>query len=138
MTIALRVRRALGCGLLAACASPVMAAAQDGAIGGRVRDSTSGAWLSDVSITVEEARRGTVTDSSGNFRIRQVRSGNYTVQTRRIGYQPTTIRNVVVRSGETTNLVIVMVSSTIELEELAVEAGPTDPLDSLSTRTQQR
>jgi len=138
VTIALWVRRALGCGLLAACASPVMAAAQDGAIGGRVRDSTSGAWLSDVSITVEEARRGTVTDSSGNFRIRQVRSGNYTVQTRRIGYQPTTIRNVVVRSGETTNLVIVMVSSTIELEELAVEAGPTDPLDALSTRTEQR
>jgi outer membrane receptor protein involved in Fe transport len=124
--------------LVMAGARPAIATAQDGAIGGRLRDSTSGAWLSDVTVTVEEARRGTVTDSSGNFRIRQVRSGNYTVQARRIGYRPTTIRNVVVRSGETTNLVIVMVSSTIELEELAVEAGPTDPLDALSTRTEQR
>src|SRR6185369_5886307 len=118
--------RALGCGLVVLCVWPSIARGQDGAIDGRVRDSTSGVYLSDVSLTVEEARRGTVTDSSGNFRIRQVRSGNYTVQARRIGYQPTTIRNVVVRSGETTRLIIVMMSSTIELEELAVEAGPTD------------
>lgn len=118
--------------------APRVAAAQDGAVGGRVRDSTSGAWLADVTVTVEEARRGAVTDSSGAFRIRQVRSGTYTVHARKIGYRPSTFRNVVVRSGENTNLVIVMVSSAIELEELAVEAGPTDPLDALSTRTEQR
>ena len=73
MRAALAVARALGCGLAVACVSPHVAAAQDGAIDGRVRDSTSGVYLSDVSLTVEEARRGTVTDSSGNFRIRQVR-----------------------------------------------------------------
>ena len=130
--------RALGCAAAAALCSSTPAMAQDGALGGRVRDSTSGHYLAYVSITVEEARRGTVTDSSGSFRIRQVRSGTYTVQARRIGYRPTTIRNAVIRSGETTTLVIVMVSSTVELEELAVEAGPTDPLDALSTSTEQR
>ena len=69
--------------------TPSLTAAQDGALGGRVRDSTTGRHLADVSITVEEARRGTVTDSSGAFRMRQVRSGTYTVLARRIGYQPT-------------------------------------------------
>ena len=130
--------RALGCAAAAALCTSTPAMAQDGALGGRVRDSTSGHYLADVSITVEEARRGTVTDSSGSFRIRQVRSGTYTVQTRRIGYRPTTIRNVVIRSGETTTLSIVMLSSAVELEELAVEAGPTDPLDALATTTEQR
>jgi len=115
-----------------------MSAAQDGALAGRVRDSTGGQYLPDVTITVEETGRGTVSDSSGAFRIRQVRSGTYTVQARRIGYQPTAIRNVIVRSGETTTLSIVIVSSAVELDELAVEAGPTDPLDALSTRTEQR
>lgn len=129
---------ALGSSLALMLAVPAIATAQDGAIGGRVRDSTSGAYLADVSITVEEARRGTVTDASGTFRIRQVRSGTYTVLARRIGYQPTAVRNVVVRSGETTTLTIVIVSSSVELDELAVEAGPTDPLDALSTRTEQR
>ena len=138
MRAAIRVAAAQALGLALASVAPAIAAAQDGALGGRVRDSTSGVYLADVTITVEEARRGTVTDSSGSFRIRQVRSGTYTVQARRIGYQPTTIRNVVIRSGETTTLVIVIVSSTVELEELAVEAGPTDPLDALSTRTEQR
>jgi outer membrane receptor protein involved in Fe transport len=130
--------RALGSCLALVLAVPAIASAQDGAIGGRVRDSTSGAYLADVSIAVEEARRGTVTDASGTFRIRQVRSGTYTVLARRIGYQPTAVRNVVVRSGETTSLTIVIVSGSVELDELAVEAGPTDPLDALSTRTEQR
>ena len=126
----------LGLALLAAL--PAASIAQDGAIAGRVRDSTGGQYLPDVTITVEATGRGTVSDSSGAFRIRQVRSGTYTVQARRIGYQPTAIRNVIVRSGETTTLSIVIVSSAVELDELAVEAGPTDPLDALSTRTEQR
>ena len=43
-----------GCGLVVTCVSPLVAAAQDGAIDGRVRDSTSGVYLSDVSLTVEQ------------------------------------------------------------------------------------
>jgi hypothetical protein len=130
--------RAVWCGLVVVAAAPAIATAQDGALGGRVRDSTTGHYLADVTITVEETGRGAITDSSGTFRIRQVRSGTYTVQARRLGYQPMAIRNVIVRSGETTTLSFVIVSSTVELEELAVEAGPTDPLDALSTRTEQR
>ena len=138
MSGAVRWLRAAGCAAVTTLCVPSLTAAQDGAVGGRVRDSTIGQYLADVSITVEEARRGTVTDSSGAFRIRQVRSGTYTVVARRIGYQPTAIRNVVIRSGETTTLQIVLVSSAVELEELAVEAGPPDPLDALATTTEQR
>ncbi len=138
MMQASRSLRALFLCLGFAFSLPGIAAAQDGAIGGYVRDSTTGKPIAEVSITVEEARRGTVTDSSGAFRIRQVRSGTYTVQARLIGYQPTTIRNVVVRSGETTTLSIVLVSSAVRLDELAVEAGPIDPLSALATQTEQR
>ncbi len=114
------------------------AEAQDGAVGGHVRDSTTGRGLDGVTITIEEVRRGTVSDTAGAFRIRQVHSGTYTIRFQRIGYRATSIAGVSILAGQSTTLQVVMLSSAVELEELSVAAGPPDPLDALSTQTEQR
>ena len=39
-------------------------------------------------VTVEDGRRGAVSDSAGRYRIREVRSGIYTLRAVLIGYTP--------------------------------------------------
>ena len=68
--------------VLAACVFPVIASAQ-GAITGVVRD-TSGAILPGVTVEASspaliEKARSAVTDSSGQYRIEDLRPGSYVV-----------------------------------------------------------
>jgi hypothetical protein len=110
----------------------------EGAIGGVVRDSSTRNPIGEVLVTVDEGRRGNVTDAAGVYRIRQLRSGTYTVTVRRIGYQPRAFTGVVVRAGATTPLDIMLDASPVQLDELAVEAVTDLLLDPLQTQTEQR
>ncbi len=110
----------------------------DGAISGRVKDVGSGASLDGVLITVDDGRRGATTDTSGAFRIRQLRVGSYDVHFRRIGYRPLVITNVIVRAGLSTDLTVTLEQQAVNVDEITVEA-PIDPvLDPLAARTEQR
>lgn len=112
--------------------------AQDGAIGGQVIDSATGHGVADVSVLLEGSERGAVTDSSGYFRVRQVRSGTWAVRFRRIGYRAGTVRGVVVRSGETARVDVVLAARPVQLEELEFEAEADSALDPFQVRTEQR
>ena len=112
--------------------------AQDGAIGGQVVDSATGLGLPDVSVSVEGSERGTVTDSGGYYRVRQVRSGPWAVRFRRIGYRAATIRSIVVRSGETARIDVALAPRPVQLEELEFVADADSALDPFQVRTEQR
>jgi outer membrane receptor protein involved in Fe transport len=122
----------------AGLAAPALAAAQtSGALSGTVTDAASGRPLANVLVTVEQARRGATTDSAGRYRIREVRSGTYTVTTRAIGFRPTRHDGVVVRAGETTIIDVALQAAAVELAPVEVVAA--DPvLDPLATQTEQR
>jgi hypothetical protein len=135
-------RRATTCGValagLVLLGSRQVEAQAEGAIGGVVRDAATQNPIAEVLVTVDEGRRGNVTDTTGAYRIRQLRSGTYTVTVRRIGYQPRALTGVVVRAGGTTPLDITLDASPVQLDELAVEAAPDLLLDPLQTQTEQR
>jgi hypothetical protein len=124
--------------LLASLPARTVWAQAEGAIQGTVRDAATRRGVADVLVTVDDGRRGNVTDSSGVFRIRQLRSGTYTVTVKRIGYQPRALTDVVVRAGATTTLDVALSAQAVQLEELSVQAVTDSLLDPLQTQTEQR
>lgn len=127
--------------LLVALSAPLAiaapAAAQSaGAIAGTVTDAESGRPVVGALVTVSDGRRGNVTDTSGAYRIREVRSGTYSVHVRAIGYAPIRRDGLVVQAGSTTLASFSMQPSAVEVAPIVVETA--DPvLDPLRTATEQ-
>ena len=95
------MRRALcliaGIGLVL-LAQPHKLVAQDGAIRGRITDST-GAPVAQVAVILQGTRLRGGSDEAGEYHITRVSPGTYTLRVRRLGYaaQPA---SVTVRAGE--------------------------------------
>ncbi|MBA2627022.1 MAG: TonB-dependent receptor [Gemmatimonadales bacterium] len=107
-----------------------------GAISGHVRDATTGRGIVNVVVTVEDGRRGAVTDTSGAYRIRELRSGSYVARARGIGYQPVVRDSVTVQGGGTTLLDIVLRAGAVQLDSVTIQSR--DPvLDPFATATEQ-
>lgn len=122
--------------LLIAAAAP-LAAQTSGALAGRVRDAVSGRGVANALVLLDEGRRGATTDTAGYYRVREVRSGWYRVSVRAIGYRPVSRDSVLVRSGETTALDVVLTQAALQLDSLVAEA-PFDPvLDPFVTQSEQ-
>jgi len=113
-----------------------LAAQATGAIGGRVVDASTGVPVRGAIVTVGDGRRGNVSDSSGAYRVREVRSGTYSVQVRAIGYAPVRRDGLMVQGGSTTVADFRLQPSAVELPAIVVETA--DPvLDPLRTATEQ-
>lgn len=127
----------LSIALAAASAATVPLAAQAaGAIAGRVTDAETGAPIADALVTVNDGRRGNVTDTSGAYRIREVRSGTYTLHIRAIGYASVRRDSLSVQAGATTVADVRLRATAVELAPIVVETA--DPvLDPLRTATEQ-
>jgi outer membrane receptor protein involved in Fe transport len=119
-----------------ACLGRPLAAQASGAIAGRVTDASSGSPLAGATVTISDGRRGNVSDTSGAYRIREVRSGIYSVSVRAIGFAPIRRDSVIVQAGSTTLADFRMQPSAVELPAIVVETA--DPvLDPLRTATEQ-
>ena len=92
--------RLLAGAALLAWAAP-LAAQSTGAIAGVVTDAQTGRGLANVTVTVEGGRRGAVSDSAGRYRIREVRSGTYTLRAVLIGYTPAQREDLVAQASGT-------------------------------------
>jgi len=132
----MRARLLAGFALLAA--TTTLSAQSTGAIAGVVRDAQTGAPVANVLVSVEEGRRGSVTDSTGRYRIREVRSGAYTLRAVLIGYTPFAHDSLVVQSAGTTVLDILMLPSAVPVESISIQAQPDPILDPLATATEQK
>ena len=123
--------------LLAATGSP-LSAQTSGALAGTVRDAVSGRGIAEAVVLIGDGRRGATTDTSGSYRVREVRSGWYRVSVRAIGYRPAVRDSVLVRSGETTVLDLALSQAAVQLDSL-VAVAPVDPvLDPFVTQSEQR
>ena len=123
----------LGLGVIAA--SP-LAAQSAGAISGVVRDAATGKPVPAAVVTLGDGRRGGVADSTGAYRVREVRSGVYVVHVRAIGYAPVERDSVIVQAASTTVLNFALRSQAVEVAPITVVTG--DPvLDPLATATEQ-
>ena len=79
---------------------------------------------------------GAITDSTGNFIIRNVPVGRWDIQASFLGYQPSVMREVIIISGKETFLTIHLKESVTQLNEVVIKASNVDksqPLNSMAT-----
>ena len=127
------VRLALGALLLAA----PLAAQTGGAIAGHVRDAVNGRPVAQARVVVDGRQSG-VTDTSGAYRVREVRSGWHSVEAMYIGFRATRRDSVLVRAGETTVVDLVLQPMAVQLDSIVVAAKPDPVLDPLVVADVQR
>lgn len=91
---------------------------------GQVSDADSKEPLPGVAVTVDFNSKtiGTVTDESGYFELAGIPIGRYQVKFEFVGYQPTTISNVIVTSGKQSALKVTLSESENVLNEAVVRA----------------
>lgn len=78
--------------------------AQNGSISGSIKDSTTNEEIIGALIQIEGTELGASADFEGNFIIMDVPPGTYNLKIQAIGYEPLVLRNIVVRSGENTEV----------------------------------
>ena len=95
-----------------------------GKIRGRVVDSTSKDPLAGANVLVlpVESGRGTMTNESGEFVLPNLITGKYNVKVSYMGYASTTIQNIDVSPGGTTEILFSLNVEAIEGQEVNVVA----------------
>jgi TonB-linked SusC/RagA family outer membrane protein len=93
-------------------------AQESGTISGKVIDE-SGAPLVGTNVTVVNTTLGAAADIDGKFSI-AVPPGIYSVRASHIGYEPKVIENVIVRSGQKTEISFRLTATVIKEEEVVV------------------
>jgi outer membrane receptor protein involved in Fe transport len=81
---------------------PTALLAQIGKISGKVTDANTGEPLIGANVLIVGSDRGAATNLDGEYVILNVPIGNLTLKATYIGYEPTTVSKVFVRSSETT------------------------------------
>ena len=102
------------------------AAAQTGTIAGRVTEAGSGKAVANARVRAVAGFRtaGAVrTDDNGNYRLSGIPEGTYTVEASFVGYSVTNSLGVVVGSGASATVNIVLTQAPSTLEQLVVTAS---------------
>ncbi|MDW8074160.1 MAG: TonB-dependent receptor [Bacteroidota bacterium] len=90
------------------CSSLSYSAEEVGAISGKVREAATGEALRGATIILDGTKKGAISDPKGNFTIKNVPAGKYSLTVRYVGYETKRITNVVVEPGKTTIVSIVL------------------------------
>lgn len=96
-----------------------VAAADTGAVRGRVTDRKTGSPLAGATVTVSGANLSAITRHDGSYHIENVPVGSYEVSVRAIGYRPMT-GNVLITSGGETTADLALEKSTQRLDDVVV------------------
>ncbi len=94
-----------------------------GTIKGKVVDSETKSPLIGASVMLVGTRRGSVTDTDGNFTIDNVPVGNYALKFSSIGYKPLSKTDVIIKSDRITFIEAELVITTISSKDIIVTAG---------------
>jgi hypothetical protein len=125
-----------GAALVAALGVRPLTAQTNGAIAGRVRDGSNGSPLHGAQVSVDR-RLAAVTDSTGTYLVRGVRTGLHRVSVRYIGFAAADRDSVRVTVDGITTLDFALQPQAVELGAVVVEAVPDAVLDPLATATVQ-
>jgi len=106
------------CIFLAICTSVVLIA-QTG-IEGRIVDKKMQEPLTGATVIVETSKKGTTADIDGNYKLKDLASGKYTLLVSYVSYNSQRIPNVVVEAGKITTLNIEMDDAALQLKSVEV------------------
>lgn len=95
----------------------------NGTLTGKLVDQQTGEPLRSGTVQLVGTKKGAYSDVKGEFRIREIAPGTYSLRISYIGYNPKEITNIVINPGSTTNLGIILLESSIkQTQEVVVEA----------------
>lgn len=112
-------------GVLLVSATPLLS--QTGIITGRVTDAASAAGVSAAQVQLAGLSLGTVTGDDGSYRIVNVPAGSYTLVVRRIGYEERRTPDVVVGTGATITVNVLLDEALKTLSSVAVTGTRNQP-----------
>jgi iron complex outermembrane receptor protein len=108
-------------GLLVAWCPLAAAAAQSGVIRGTVSDSAGGG-LANATVSVEGTGLRATTGAAGEYEVRSVAPGTYTVRVRLVGFRPGAVQ-VTVAAGEVAQADVTLSRSAVQLAPIDVVVG---------------
>lgn len=108
-------------GMLVAWLPLATAAAQSGVIRGTVADSAGGG-LANATVSVEGTGLRATTGSGGEYEVRSVAPGTYTVRVRLVGFQPGAVQ-VTVAAGDVVQADVTLSRSAVQLAPIDVVVG---------------
>ncbi|MHB1179308.1 MAG: TonB-dependent receptor [Daejeonella sp.] len=95
-------------------------AQQNGKITGKITDAEMGETVIGATVKIIGTAIGAASNVDGIYTLNTVNPGTYSIEISYISYQKKTIADVIVTAGKTTNLDIVLETSTSSLNEVVV------------------
>lgn len=99
---------------------PLLVIAQTGSIKGKITDRLTKEELIGVTVLVKGSSLGAATDYNGQYTIKDVKPGTYTLEVRFVGYQTQIITGVKVESGKATAKNATLKEASVEQTEVEV------------------
>ncbi|MEO8209900.1 MAG: TonB-dependent receptor [bacterium] len=94
-------------------------------IKGKIIDASNSDPLIGAVIKIQGTTLGTLSDLDGNYEVTDMAPGKYNLEFSYIGYNPKTLKDVLVSANKITNLDVSLTGEGILTEEINVEASPT-------------
>jgi outer membrane receptor protein involved in Fe transport len=103
--------------------SPAALFAQNvGKIAGAVNEAQTGEALPGANVIIVGTTMGAATDENGEYYILNIPPGKYEVRTSMIGFETTTVVDVIVNAGRTTEIDFKLVDEILEMGEVVIQA----------------
>src|SRR5829696_1551001 len=132
-----RVLRATGAFLVAGLLYGTAAHAQSGVITGTVSDASSKQPAADVVVTATspnlQGEQIVVTDATGQYRIPQLPTGNYSLRFEKESFQPYSRSGIQLRVDRTIRVNVELLPTGIQQDIVVVGTNPTIDVGSTST-----
>lgn len=125
-------------GLFLTASGPCTSFAQTtSTLSGKVSDAVTSAPLvgAAVQVFLADTSYGATTDGRGNYRLTDVPTGIHRVRASFVGYRPTEVAEVWVRSGREEHVVLELHRAVSELSEVEVRASAPDRMDAIGAHT---
>lgn len=100
----------------------IAALAQNGTIGGVVKDAKSGETIIGANVYIQGTQVGAATDIEGKFSIPNVKPGTYNLVVSFITYKQHVVPDVVIESGKISEIEVAMQEDATELTEVVISA----------------
>ncbi len=97
-------------------------AQENGSVYGKIVDANSGEELIGANILLQGTTLGAASDLEGNYSIKNISEGSYTLAASMIGYSKVTITNVEITNSKALKLDISLKSEAYETDEVLVTA----------------
>ena len=95
---------------------------QRGNIKGQILSANNQIKLQGANILLLSTNFGSVSDSSGIYIIPNISAGNYSIRANYIGYKQTTIKNISVYAGQTTEINFALEEEVLKSDEITIIA----------------